>query len=153
MAYTTHGHHMPGTKALSVIDRPKNVARCGGPNFCSQCKNETLGRILDSTDLSDNPVIPEKEWKLGSPEDFQHKAKRLVKDYIDGKLRKGPNYYDSLPAYEVYVVWFAKTLQNWKALLSTTMQDSMYYEVTYNGEKHETYIDAYRKVENIVVKD
>lgn len=150
MAYTSHGHHIVGTMAVSVNDKPKNVARCGGPGLCRQCNAEAIrGRIIEN----ETPVIPESEWKLGSPEDFQHKAKRLTMDYIDGKLRKGPNYYDSLPVYEVYVVWFAKTLQNWKALLSTTMQDSMYYEITYNGEKHETYIDAYRKVENIVVKD
>ena len=50
---------------------------------------------------------------------------------------------------EVYVVWFAKTLQNWKALASTTLPDGMYYEVTHNGDKGETYLDAYKKFDNI----
>lgn len=48
----------------------------------------------------------------------------------------------------VFIVWFCKTLQNWKALVSTTIPDGMYYEVTYNGDKKEVYLDAYKKFEN-----
>ena len=54
---------------------------------------------------------------------------------------------------DVFVVWFAKTLQNWKCLVSTTVPDGMYYEVTHNGDKHETYVDVYKKWENYCVKD
>ena len=53
---------------------------------------------------------------------------------------------------DVYVVWSCKTLQNNKALLSTTLRDGMYYEVTYNGDKKEFYLDAYKKFENQVHK-
>ena len=42
-----------------------------------------------------------------------------------------------------------KTLQNSKALVSTTLFDGMYYELTYNGDKKELYLDAYKKWENI----
>lgn len=49
---------------------------------------------------------------------------------------------------DVYVVWFSKTLQNAKALLSTSLPDGMYYELTYNGDKDEIYFDAYKKFEN-----
>lgn len=42
----------------------------------------------------------------------------------------------------------AKTLQNAKALLSTNVSDGMYYELTYNGDKSELYLDAYKKWEN-----
>lgn len=54
--------------------------------------------------------------------------------------------------YDVYVVWVCKTLQNNKALLSTTLPDGMYFEVTYNGEKKELYFDAYQKLENRCIK-
>lgn len=50
---------------------------------------------------------------------------------------------------DVYIVWFSKTLQNWKALVSTNVSDGMYYEITYNGDKKETYLDAYKKFDNI----
>lgn len=53
---------------------------------------------------------------------------------------------------DVYIVWSCKTLQNNKALLSTTLRDGMYYELTYNGDKDELYFDAYKKVQNICIK-
>ena len=49
-------------------------------------------------------------------------------------------------------MWFSKTLQNFKALVSTTVSDGMYYEVTYNGDKKELYLDAYKKWENSAIK-
>ncbi len=55
-------------------------------------------------------------------------------------------------ALVVYVVWWSKTLQNWKALVSTTLPDGMYYEVTHNGDAGETYLDAYKKFDNVVVQ-
>lgn len=73
-------------------------------------------------------------------------------------LVQGQFYYDIdannfLPLEDIYVVWFAKTLQNWKALISTNVKDNQYYEVTYNGDKRETYIDAYQKIANVAVPD
>lgn len=50
---------------------------------------------------------------------------------------------------DVYVVWSCKVLQNYKALISTTLLDGMYYELTYNGDKNEIYLDAYKKFENM----
>lgn len=50
---------------------------------------------------------------------------------------------------DVFIVWYCKTLQNHKALLSTTLRDGMYYEFTYNGDKDEAYLDAYKKWENV----
>ena len=52
----------------------------------------------------------------------------------------------------VYIVWMCKTLQNWKALLSTNIPDGMYYEFTWNGDKEEGYLDAYKKWKNVVVR-
>lgn len=53
----------------------------------------------------------------------------------------------------VYIVWMCKTLQNTKALLSTTVPDGLYYEVTYNGDKDEIYLDVYKKWENKVIEN
>ena len=54
---------------------------------------------------------------------------------------------------DVYVVWSCKTLQNNKALLSTTLFDGMYFECTYNGDKKELYLDAYKKWKNIKIEE
>ena len=79
------------------------------------------------------------------------KAKELVMNYTNDHLDKSDNV--QITKDEVFVVWFSKTLQNWKALLSTTLFDGMYYEITYNGDKKETYLDAYKKFENKTIKD
>lgn len=59
---------------------------------------------------------------------------------------------DKLEPRDMYVVWFCKTLQNWKALVSG-VHVKEYIEVTYNGDKQETYIDVYNKTYNACVKD
>lgn len=57
----------------------------------------------------------------------------------------------TLDENNIYVVWLNKTLSNNKALLSTTVEDGMYYEITYNGDKKELYFDSYRKVQNMCI--
>ena len=80
--------------------------------------------------------------------DFIKKCRELVKQYALEHLDKS----DSIPEFEVFVVWNVKVLQNNKALLSTTLFDGMYYEITYNGDKQEFYFDAYKKFENKCIK-
>ena len=58
---------------------------------------------------------------------------------------------EEITADNVYVVWMCKALQNNKALLATTKPDGMYFELTYNGDKNEMYLDAYSKAENILI--
>ena len=84
---------------------------------------------------------------MGSKE-FIEKCKEIVKQYSMEHLDKS----DNIPEFDVYVVWYNKTLQNHKALLSTSLSDGMYYELTYNGDKKELYFDAYKKFENRCIK-
>lgn len=77
-------------------------------------------------------------------------AKQTILDYVKAHLDVTDNVNVSIN--DIYVVWFCKTLQNWKALISTTLPDGMYYEVTYNGDKKEIYLDAYKKFENKCIK-
>ncbi len=82
--------------------------------------------------------------------DFISTAKELVKNYANKHIDATDNF--AIGTNDVFVVWFCKTLQNWKALLSTTLHDGMYYEVTFNGDKNEAYLDAYKKFENQCIK-
>ena len=75
---------------------------------------------------------------------MDNKAIEIVREYIYKHLDKS----DNMPEFDVFVVWKCKTLQNWKYLLSSTLFDGMYYEITYNGDKNEWYLDAYKKSEN-----
>jgi hypothetical protein len=76
-------------------------------------------------------------------------AKLIVNEYIIKHL----DITDAVPKYETYIVWKCKILQNWKYLISTTLSDGMYYELTFNGDKNEWYLDAYKKFDNVVIKE
>lgn len=52
---------------------------------------------------------------------------------------------------DVCVLWCGSTLQNNKAWLSTTVPDCMYYEATYDGDKKELRLDAYRKIQSVSI--
>lgn len=73
-------------------------------------------------------------------------CKETVRDYFNEKAEKTDNV--AIGTDDVYIVWICKSLQNWKALVSTNVSDGMYYELTYNGDKKELYFDAYKKWEN-----
>jgi len=83
--------------------------------------------------------------------EFTSKCKALVMDYANEHLDVTDG--KQITANDVFNVWQVKALQNSKALLSTTLSDGMYYELTYNGDKGEIYLDAYKKFENRCYKN
>ncbi|MDU5101127.1 MAG: DUF6275 family protein [Clostridium butyricum] len=83
-------------------------------------------------------------------QEFLKWCKEEVCDYTNKHLDKSDN--KQITVDDVFMVWACKTLQNNKALLSTTLFDGMYYEITYNGDKDEAYFDAYKKWENKTIK-
>lgn len=85
-----------------------------------------------------------------SNNDFLKLCKDLVVDYYNKQADKADNKH--ITNDDVFIVWACKTLGNNKALVSTTVSDGMYYELTYNGAKNELYFDAYKKQENICVQ-
>jgi hypothetical protein len=132
MAYTKHGHHIPGTLKGEGVTKAPAPKRCGGMTLCAECKQDAENYMTSI---------------VGTGEDFQAKAKELVKQYIDARnLADGKDY-------ELYVPWFSKTLQNWKATVGTTLPDGFYFEVTYNGDKREAYLDFYVKRDNFRIPD
>ena len=79
---------------------------------------------------------------------MEEKALEIVRQYVSDHLDKS----DGDITFDLYTVWKCKTLQNWKFLISTSLYDGMYYEVTFNGDKNEWYLDAYKKFENRCIK-
>ena len=80
---------------------------------------------------------------------FLKVVKADVVKYVNERLDKSDG--KKITEDDVFIVWSCKTLQNNKALASTTLSDGMYYELTYNGDKDELYFDAYKKWENICI--
>lgn len=77
--------------------------------------------------------------------DFMVEAKKQVASFLADHHKKPIEWTD------VSVVWQCKTLQNHKAILAAPTPDNLMFEVTYNGDKHEMYIDAYDKIKNVCI--
>ena len=78
---------------------------------------------------------------------WQDLARTIVFDWVSeglGESKKHPTF----SVDDVYVVWYCFILGGWKALISTTLPDGRYYEVTYNKNKGEVYLDTYLKTHN-----
>lgn len=80
------------------------------------------------------------------------RAIELVYNYVRSHLDKTDTHV-TFRIDEVYPVWFCFILGNWKALISTTLPDGMYYEVTYDKINRCYYLDAYKKFENVKIVD
>ena len=85
-----------------------------------------------------------------SNNEFEKLVIKKVVEYFNLKVEKTDNV--KISEDDVYIVWSCKTLQNNKAMISTNVADGMYYELTYNGDKKELYLDAYKKWENVCYK-
>lgn len=107
--------------------------------------------------LRDNPPIRRPVTKIQQGARMSQKeqsirlyrAAALVEAYVKSKLEKT----DPVPEFDTYLVWFCYILGGWKALVSTSLPDGMYYEVTYNAAAGETYLDAYKKFDNVRYSD
>ena len=81
--------------------------------------------------------------------EFVALVKKTVADYANQNLDKTDG--KKITEDDVFIVWMCKTLQNSKAMASTTLFAGMYYELTFNGNKQELYVDAYKKWQNFTV--
>lgn len=142
--YTRHGHQIAGTPVV-LRDAGVAVARCGGPALCSECA-EDVAKYGPPKLIEGFSEVTQDGTR---PFDYQLKAKINVVEWYNSH---GVGSYP-ITVDDVFVVWFAKTLQNWKCLVATTRADDMYFECTYNGDKNELYLDAYRKTENVAISD
>lgn len=71
--------------------------------------------------------------------EFMGKAKELVA--VDA---------GSISVEDIHIVWYAWILGNQKALLTTPgNSDGLYFEVTFNKDKNEFYLDRYKKQSNV----
>ena len=83
--------------------------------------------------------------------EFMKRAKIAIADYINEQhpeMLAGLQYDWT----EIHVVWQCKMLQNHKGIFCTLAPDELLFEVTYNGDKGEMYLDVYDKVLNKCIK-
>lgn len=140
-------------KAISRKDMEEFNRMCYKHFPCFQDGSEfekeavPVGTInVKTEDIEDCGKMPEDVIGKISPSDTN--ATRIVADYIENHLDKS----DGPVLFNVFIVWKCKVLQNWKYLISSTLNDGMYYELTFNGDRGEWYLDAYKKFENRVIQ-
>lgn len=117
-------------------------------------------KVPSGIDPEDSPLFSEPSRVGGgipfsSPDEikgdqFMIRARQIVLTHANQV--KDPAY-PALTLGDVYIVWFAKTLQNWKAVLSTTRADGLIYETTHDGNLGVTYLDVYSKIYNQQIDD
>ena len=145
--YTTHGHHIPFTTlARTQTEAAKEPLACGGVKICPQCTREAAFYMPALRRIAEPPYK-----RRGGDMDYCRHAREMIVRYFNQKAEKTDEFVLTLD--DTYIVWFSKTLQNWKALVSTTVPDGMYYEITYNGDEKITHIDAYKKFDNVSIPD
>lgn len=164
----------PDVEAIQLLsDNIKMVAEwCGGVEIDGVCIDvPAIRKKINRANISDYiiksirgnfSVMPERKfegiYKLIKKEvshvenELINKARKIVFDYVKSEQKTTINH-STFAMDEVIVVWFSKTLQNWKAMVTSTLPYGMYYEVTHNGTKSETYLDVYTKLDNIVIPD
>lgn len=148
MAWTRHGHQITGTPV--EIPRPETVARCGGPRMCRECAIDSAQANgvsnTDGIDLQLEEGFRPEHPALGNVGDLvlERKVLEVVRAYLQ-KL------HDDGLDDPLVIVWFSKTLQHCKALVSFEQPNGRYFEVTCNGDKNEAYVDEYRKIFNVMI--
>lgn len=81
---------------------------------------------------------------------FIQLAKRAVLDMIIETTDPTDGIdYDKI---DIYFVTCTFILGSIKGMFSTTLPDGKYYEVTYNHEKNEMYVDQYARTKQNVIK-
>ncbi len=84
-------------------------------------------------------------------EEFLKTCKKILVKYIND--HSDPTDILRINETNIFPVWLTKVLENNKGLFATYLPDGMYYEITYNGDKKEFYLDAYKKFQNVPIKE
>lgn len=99
--------------------------------------------------LIDQEAAEANATSISDQMDPQMKARSFVFQWAKEKANTS-----DFSLSQVKIVWFCKTLQNWKAIVAIiNTPDQLLFEVTYNGLMKETYLDVYKKVENVRIPD
>ena len=78
-------------------------------------------------------------------------ARAKVREFARNTLNKGQ--YPSTTEFDVVTVWKCYILGNMKFLITTSLPDGKYYEVTYDFGKDSMYLDVYVRVHNEEICD
>lgn len=99
----------------------------------------------------DETMIQKIRRSKGKNEMTDVKFIKICKEVVKNYANEHHFLSNSVCQKDVFIIWYCKTLQNWKALAGIYGRDE-YFELTYNGDEKELYLDVYKKLENICLK-
>ena len=123
------------------------------PTLLSALKSEPLENLVagrppfvtpSPMGATDKPV---KE--IPDPDRFLMTAKRVAVANYNASRDAGRS--PEITTDQTYIVWFTKTLGNWKAIVASPAARGLLWEITFNGHKNECYVDVYKKLNNVKV--
>lgn len=82
-----------------------------------------------------------------SEADLRNVSRHEVMKLANANLEKGKK----IKLGDVYIVWQCWILGYWKAMLSTTVEDGLYYEFTFDRKKKAAYLVTYGEQDNKVI--
>ena len=112
-------------------------------------KEQDMQKLEDEVrpGVKDAPPVKQREVPPTiSTEEFIETCKTILFNKESERLDKfeRPNFTMD----DIFVVWYCKSLQNHKALLSSKLMNGRYIEFTYNGDLKKYYVDSYEKQEH-----
>ena len=94
--------------------------------------------------MQDKKILIGKGENKMDNEFIERAKENIIEFFKDNHIKCTPD--------DIFIVWSCKTLQNRKAIMAVRFQDHHLFEVTWNGDKSQMYIDTYDKVENMCVE-
>lgn len=109
------------------------------PPWCPRCGLTEHGlHPVESTASTKQTPKPEQPTEI---------ARRLVVEEFNANLNR-VDRDKTITIDDTYFYFFTYILGCWKIYVSTTVPDNKIYEVTYNAESGEAYLDVYVKLSN-----
>lgn len=98
-------------------------------------------------------TYPGLDWVKNAMDEFasltcEEQAMHIVYEFVRIHLDPSDSKYDSFGIGEVYVVQFTYILGNWRAMVSTSLPDGMYYEVVYAKHRGVARLNAYKRFDH-----
>lgn len=161
MAYVEYTAEEYTEACRLLLEMRDNCLKTYGENEYSDPKKEqkakALNIALDAIDRIDWKHNRGDNMIITGMEHFQSVCKKKLVEWYNDCNKNKAQVNGDMPRIDlsnVFVVWSCKTLQNYKALLSTTVSgDGIYAEYTYNGDKQELYEDVYVKQTNTCITE
>ena len=98
--------------------------------------------------MSENEVTEAPTRPEAGPDRFLGLAKQYV---LDNYNEHQDETQEPMELGDLYIVWYAKALNHWRAQVQSTYIKGLLWMVTYNGSKGDVYLEVFRKVNNTTV--